>query len=272
MAHLVLNPPLKADYASLLDDLRSFEKFLSEYARPHAARIQFGIHVLMFSGSLSGEFTDYKILLNFWDTVLDPDEDLWFFEEEDEAELKHRFSDYAPELLRLVRNIEFRHHVADTLPIDFQVLNRRSDMDSGDMQRAGRLAHLDTPTRLRFITWLFVVVGHCMNSPSQFKVSTAIRSWQQCIDVPGRASSLEKNISCCSSCSEVVLELWLQTVLQETSRVFSFAHNVDSKGVAFAPFADGCARLAKYSVGTLLHDEDRNINVKTKRDISVSSS
>ncbi|KAK6992510.1 kinase domain-containing protein [Favolaschia claudopus] len=165
----------------------------------------------MSSGSSSDEPTDSDILFNFWAMVLDPDEDLWLFEEEDDPELERRFPN-APELLlrdteMLFRSNEFPYDLAKTLR------NRRSDMDSHNVQRAGRLAHLDTPTRLRFITWLFIVVGHCMKNPSEFNISTAIRSWKQCINLP-RPASNQNDISCCSGCSEVALELWLQTMLQ----------------------------------------------------------
>ncbi|KAK7026355.1 kinase domain-containing protein [Favolaschia claudopus] len=141
------------------------------------------------------------MLAKFWHLVLDPDENLWLFEEQDATELQHHSSD-AVYLLRPA-DTKFPYHLADKL-LD------RCNTNHG-MKQVGRLAHLDVPTRLRCITWLFVVVCHCINDSPCFNVSNAIQSWERCSSLPSQV--LHTTNACRSGCSPAILDLWLQTVM-----------------------------------------------------------
>ncbi|KAK7063386.1 kinase domain-containing protein [Favolaschia claudopus] len=138
--------------------------------------------------------------------VLDPNDILWAWEDEDEAEIQNLI-DHTPETGGWWQPKQEEELIRCAL----DALEARINETQAQVGR-GVLGHLDSRTRLRFMTWLLLVISSVASTESaHISVTGLMNRWGLCCVSQVRDDQNQEQCEICHTTQ--ILDCWLETML-----------------------------------------------------------
>ncbi|KAK7001942.1 kinase domain-containing protein [Favolaschia claudopus] len=190
-----------------------FPAFQSYYLRfPQASQVATALHrtnclryTLSVVDSSNLPWKDYS---RFWSTIFDSEQDLWLWEDEDECELEHQFTRASEESENADQDSynRFRGARGDVDESD-DFIARKLQECSKRVDGTERLAHLESTTRIQFLTWLFIVAIRFVDD-AVVELRDTIVDWMRFFDYP----TVSHGAGC--YCDPGAIKEWVNVMLQ----------------------------------------------------------